>query len=89
MVVVLAAGWFVPLASAGARGDGPKPVKVGALFDQSGPTADIGTPYSEGVRDYVTWRNQSGDDPRPVDLLWADFGYKVPEAEPAPAPGGP
>ena len=28
-------------------------IKVGAIFDLSGPTSDTGTPYSEGIRDYV------------------------------------
>ena len=32
-------------------------IKVGAIFDLSGPTADIGTPYSEGIRDYIDYKN--------------------------------
>ena len=65
-----------PVASAAGE-----PVIVGAIFDMSGPTSDLGTPYGHGVVDYVTWHNAKGDSPRPIDLRWADFAYKVSEAD--------
>ena len=56
--------------------------KIGAIFDLSGATADVGTPYSEGIRDYVEWRNgQGGMDGHKIALTFQDFGYKVPQAE--------
>ncbi|MGH8899881.1 MAG: ABC transporter substrate-binding protein, partial [Egibacteraceae bacterium] len=59
-----------------------EPIIVGAVFDLSGPTSDVGVPYSEGVRDYVAWRNQSGGvKGRPIKLLWQDYQYEVPKAE--------
>ena len=78
-VVVMVCGLLlpsVPLASATGE-----PVIIGAVFDLSGPTSDLGTPYGHGVVDYVAWYNAKGDGSRPIDLRWADFGYKVPEAE--------
>jgi branched-chain amino acid transport system substrate-binding protein len=51
-------------------------IKVGAIFDLSGPTADIGTPYSEGIRDYVDYRNTSGGvDGHKLAMSYSDFKY--------------
>ncbi|MGH8886094.1 MAG: ABC transporter substrate-binding protein [Egibacteraceae bacterium] len=59
-----------------------EPIIVGAIFDLSGPTSDVGVSYSEGMRDYVAWRNQSGGvKGRPIKLLWQDYQYEVPKAE--------
>src|SRR6266581_1935744 len=45
-------------------------IKVGAIFDLSGATADVGTPFSEG-----------GVEGHKVALTFQDYGYKVPQAE--------
>ena len=59
-----------------------EPVKVGAIFDLSGATADVGTPYSEGMLAYVEWRNANGGvGGRPIELLNQDYGYDVATAE--------
>ena len=51
-------------------------IKVGAIFDLSGPTADIGTPYSEGIKDYIEYKNGSGGvDGHKLALSWQDFKY--------------
>lgn len=51
-------------------------IKVGAIFDLSGATADIGTPYSEGERDYVEFKNsQGGVDGHKINLSWQDYKY--------------
>ena len=58
------------------------PVVVGGIFDLSGATGDVGTPYSEGVRDYVEWRNaDNGVGGRPLELEWQDYAYDVANAE--------
>lgn len=60
----------------------PGDIKVGAMFDLSGPTADEGTPYSKGIRDYVEYRNgQGGVEGHTLALTWQDFGYQVSRAE--------
>jgi branched-chain amino acid transport system substrate-binding protein len=57
-------------------------VKVGAIFDLTGPTSDVGTPYSEGLTDFVNWYNDAGGvDGRPLELLSADYAYAVDQAE--------
>ena len=59
-----------------------EPIKVGAIFDLTGATSDVGTPYAEGVRDYVTWLNANGGiNGRPIELVSADYGYTVDRAE--------
>jgi branched-chain amino acid transport system substrate-binding protein len=57
-------------------------IKVGAIFDLTGATRDVGEPYSLGMRDYVDWLNANGGiDGRPIDLIWEDYAYDVPTAE--------
>jgi branched-chain amino acid transport system substrate-binding protein len=57
-------------------GESKEEIKVGAIFDLSGQTADIGTPYAEGIRDYIDYRNsQGGVDGHKLRLSWQDFKY--------------
>ena len=61
----------------GAKGaDSKADIKIGAIFDLSGATADIGTPYSKGIRDYIDYKNASGGlDGHKLALSWQDFKY--------------
>lgn len=74
---------LISLAACGAGGGGGnQPIKIGAIFDLSGATADVGTPYAEGVQDYVKWLNSKGGvSGRPIELLFQDYKYEVPIAE--------
>lgn len=64
-----------------AAGDAA-PIKVGAIHDLTGATSDVGTPYADGIRDYVAWRNANGGIAgRQIELISADYGYKVDIAE--------
>lgn len=57
------------------------PIKLGALFDLTGGTADVGVPHSEGVRAYIDFVNgKGGVNGRKVDLVWVDYAYQVPKA---------
>jgi len=59
-----------------------EPIKIGAIFDLTGATGDVGTPYSEGVKGYVEWLNANGGvEGHPIDLISADYAYKVDVAE--------
>ncbi len=79
-LVLLAAA--VLAACGGGGKSGAETIKIGGLFDLSGPTSDVGTPYGEGIRDYVDWLNANGGiDGRKIDLVWADYAYKVDQAE--------
>ena len=76
---------LLPLALAcGGAGDSSdsNEIKIGAIFDLSGPTADVGTDYAEGIQGYVAWLNaQGGIAGRSIDLIFQDYAYDVSRAE--------
>ncbi len=56
-------------------------ILIGAIFDQSGPTSDVGKEYADGVIDYVRYVNETGGiNRRPVKLLYKDYGYVISQA---------
>ncbi len=58
------------------------PIRVGAIFDLTGPTADVGTDYADGIRDFAAWTNeQGGIEGRPLELIYQDYAYQVDRAE--------
>lgn len=76
LVMIIAA---IPLNSALADGHS---IKIGAIFDLTGPTSDVSTSYAAGVRAYVDWVNSTGGiGGMEVELLWEDYAYSVPNAE--------
>lgn len=78
VVVVLACLWLVGLVSAQQA----EPIRIGAIFDLSGATGDVGTPYAEGVIAYINWVNSNGGiNGRPIELLSQDYAYDVATAE--------
>ena len=72
-------------ACGGDGGDGTaadNAIKVGAIFDLTGPTADVGTDYADGMRGFADWVNmQGGIEGRPIDLIYQDYAYQVDRAE--------
>ncbi|MDD2922446.1 MAG: ABC transporter substrate-binding protein [Anaerolineales bacterium] len=77
-----AAATEAPAAATEAPAQPKDPIKVGAIFDLTGGTADVSTPYSEGVKGYVDWVNANGGvEGHPIDLTSADYAYKVDQAE--------
>ena len=80
-VLLLVACGGSPTAEPGAE-EGGEPIKVGAIFDLTGATSDVGTPYAEGLRDYIAWRNENGGiNGRQIELNSADYAYTVDQAE--------
>ena len=74
--------FMIALTGCGGGNEGPEPIKIGAIFDLTGPTSDVGTIYSEGMRGYVEWLNSEGGIAgRPVELVYQDYGYQVDRAE--------
>ncbi|MBN2809203.1 MAG: ABC transporter substrate-binding protein [Deltaproteobacteria bacterium] len=67
--------WVVPVMAEG-------PIKIGGLFDITGGTGSVGTPYAEGVRDYVRYLNEEegGINGVQIKLLDVDYAYKIPQA---------
>lgn len=59
-----------------------EPIKIGAIFDLSGPTSDVGQFYAEGITGYVEWANANdGIEGHPIELLSEDYAYSVENAE--------
>lgn len=70
------------IASFGVVSAQDDPIKVGAIFDLTGATADVSTPYAAGMRGYVEWVNSNGGiEGRQIELFSDDYGYQVPNAE--------
>jgi branched-chain amino acid transport system substrate-binding protein len=66
----------------GGSADADGPIKIGVLSDLSGATADVSTPYSEGMRAYADWVNEDGGiEGRELELLVNDYAYDVANAE--------
>lgn len=58
------------------------PIKIGAVHDLTGATSDVGTPYADGLKAFVEWKNLNGGiKGRPIELISADYAYKVDQAE--------
>ncbi|MGH2802161.1 MAG: ABC transporter substrate-binding protein, partial [Thermoleophilaceae bacterium] len=65
---------------AGAGGSGP--IKIGGIFDLSGPTSDVGVAYADGIKDRVAQVNEEGGvEGREIELISDDYAYEVPQAE--------
>lgn len=71
------------LTGCGGGGDASDgAIKIGAIFDITGPTSDVGKPYSEGIKAFVKSKNESGGiQGRQIELISDDYGYKVDRAE--------
>ncbi len=88
--IAVAASVMLGVASCGGdggggaegTGSGDDPIVVGVLADLSGATADVGTPYSDGIRGYVAALNADGGiEGREIDLRVNDYAYDVARAE--------
>ncbi|MGQ0571821.1 MAG: ABC transporter substrate-binding protein [Armatimonadota bacterium] len=80
VVGFLLAAMVIPV---GAQAPIPSTIKVGALFDLTGPTSDVGVDYHKGVLDHVRYINESQSGVRGkvrIDLVWADYAYRIPES---------
>ncbi|WP_203337735.1 ABC transporter substrate-binding protein [Nocardioides limicola] len=56
--------------------DDDGPITVGLIADLSGATADVGTPYHNGMLGYIDWLNdQGGIDGRQIRALAEDYAY--------------
>jgi len=83
VLVVLATVVAITIVPAGAQIALPSTIKVGALFDLTGPTSDVGVDYHKGVLDHVRYINevQNGIKGRVrIDLVWSDYKYQIPES---------
>ena len=56
-------------------------IKIGSINDLTGATSDVGKDAALGVRECVTYINDTGGiNGKKIKLLLYDYGYRVPEA---------
>ena len=80
MRVVMAIALMLSLGGCGPRT--PDVIRVGAIFDLTGATSEVGIPYADGVRDYVQYINERGGiNGRQIELIDEDYGYNIERAE--------
>jgi branched-chain amino acid transport system substrate-binding protein len=59
-----------------------EPIPIGAIFDLTGPTSDVGQFYADGQVAYVDWLNANGGiEGHPIELFSQDYAYNVETAE--------
>jgi branched-chain amino acid transport system substrate-binding protein len=57
-------------------------IRIGGLYDITGPTGDVGTPYAEGEKAYIEYLNSKGGiDGKQIELIGQDYAYKIPQAQ--------
>ena len=67
--------------SAAAATSARAQIAIGHLEDLSGGTADVGTPYGQGVADTLAWVNKNGGVAgKQLNVDSNDYGYQVPRA---------
>lgn len=73
---------LVWLSACSSTSSSKEPIKIGGIHDLTGPTSDAGTPYADGIRDYVKFVNENGGiDGRQIEFMSADYAYAVDQAE--------
>lgn len=56
-------------------------IKVGSINDLTGATSDVGKDAALGIRECVTYMNDSGGiNGKKIRLILQDYGYRIPEA---------
>src|SRR5712664_118847 len=64
-----------------AAGTAQAQIALGHLTDYSGPTADVGAPFGQGVAATYAWINKNGDiNGTKVNIDTVDYSYQVPRA---------
>jgi branched-chain amino acid transport system substrate-binding protein len=68
-------------SGSGGSGASKDPIKLGAIFDITGGTSDVGKPHAEGVKAYIDYLNSKGGiNGRQLQILEVDYGYGVQKA---------
>jgi branched-chain amino acid transport system substrate-binding protein len=58
-----------------------EPIKIGGIFDITGPTSAVGKDYAQACKDAERYINENGGiNGRKIQLIANDYAYKIPEA---------
>src|SRR5574340_1184885 len=67
-------------APAGGGATGPT-ISIGAIYDLTGATSDVGKDYALGIQEAIGCLNDAGGiNGKKIKLTQSDYGYRVPEA---------
>ena len=59
--------------------EGARTVVVGGLYDITGATGDVGTPYTEGEQAYFKYlTSKGGVEGLNIELTGKDYAYEIP-----------
>lgn len=73
---------FLTLAGGASSRSEQEAIRIGAIFDRSGPTSDVGVPYSDGINAYIALTNSRGGlRGRKIQLVSQDTSYNVARSE--------
>jgi len=68
--------------ASGKAADGKRTVVIGGLYDITGATGDVGTPYAEGEQAYFKYlKFKGGVEGLNIELNGKDYAYAIPEAQ--------
>jgi branched-chain amino acid transport system substrate-binding protein len=71
-----------PSENGGDGATGDKVIKIGGIFDESGATADVGTPYAVGERAYFDYINANGGiADHQINFIGEDYAYDTSRAQ--------
>jgi branched-chain amino acid transport system substrate-binding protein len=58
-----------------------EPIKIGGIFDITGPTSAVGKDYAQAAKDAERYINENGGvNGRKIQVIANDYAYKIPEA---------
>lgn len=58
-----------------------EPLKIGGIFDITGPTSAVGKDYAQAAKDAERYINENGGiNGRKIQVIANDYAYKIPEA---------
>lgn len=81
LVFSLISGCGSTTATSGQAAAPSKVVKIGGIFDITGGTADVGKPYADGAKAYVSYINSKGGiNGAKIELVDIDYAYQAPKA---------
>ena len=76
IIAILAILTVIAVPGAAGAGD----IKIGAFYDLSGATADVGKDYALGIAEAIRYVNDEGGiNGKPIKLYQYDYGYRIPE----------
>jgi len=76
IIAILAILTVIAVPGAAGAGD----IKIGAFYDLSGATADVGKDYALGIAEAIRYVNDEGGiNGKPIKLYQYDYGYRVAE----------